>query len=241
MEHAELIDQVRLLHKERKHQGAFDLLSKHLDGNKYKSVLYENHPIWWSDISTARCTLSRRSSLDAPFIRTTWANKEFLNSFHRYANPLPESDKDLEALLDKEYFSLVSLAKSLHWVIKDNQGTSWGVISITGISLVHKRGELLVGLVKGAPNGLSAAAMLTLFQFYFKAMNFNKLTALMFEENTGALKGAKHSGFKEEGRLKKHVFDPSSKTYVDLIQLGLLSQDALSEKNMNTMRRLFTQ
>ena len=54
--------------------------------------------------------------------------------------------------------------------------------------------------------------MLTLFQFYFKAINFNKLTALMFEENTGALKGAKHIGFKEEGSLKKHVFDPSSKS-----------------------------
>ena len=65
--------------------------------------------------------------------------------------------------------------------------------------------------------------MLTLFQFYFKAINFNKLTALMFEENALAVKGAKHIGFKEEGRLKKHVFDPSSKTYVDLIQLGLLS------------------
>jgi len=238
MEQAELIDQVRLLHKERKHQGAFDLLSKHLNGNKYKSILFENHPIWWSDISTARCILSRRSSIDAPFIRTAWENKEFLNSFHRYANPLPKSDKDLEALLDKEYFSLVSSAKSLHWVIKDNQGTPWGVMSITGIALLHKRGELLIGLVKGAPTGLSAAAMLTLFQFYFKAINFNKLTALMFEENTGALKGAKHIGFKEEGRLKKHVFDPSSKTYVDLIQLGLLSEDALSEKNKRTMKRL---
>ena len=238
MEHAELIDQVRLLHKERKHQGAFDLLSKHLDGNKYKSVLYENHPIWWSDISTTRCILSRRSSIDAPFIRTAWENKEFLNSFHRYANTLPESDKDLEALLDKEYFSLVSLAKSLHWVIKDKQGTPWGFMSITGISLLHKRGELLVGLVKEAPQGLSAAAMLTLFQFYFKAINFNKLTALMFEENALAVKGAKHIGFKEEGRLRKHVFDPNSETYVDLIQLGLLSKDALSEKNKRNMKRL---
>ncbi len=238
MEHAELINQVRLLHKERKHQGAFDLLSKHLDGNKYKNVLYENHPIWWSDISTARCILSRRSSIDAPFIRTAWRDKEFLNSFHRYANPLPESDKDLEELLDKEYFSLVSSAKSLHWVIKDSQGTPWGVMSITGIALLHKRGELLVGLVKGAPTRLAAAAMLTLFQFYFKAIHFNKLTALMFEENALAVKGAKHIGFKEEGRLKKHVFDPSSKTYVDLIQLGLLSEDALSEKNKRTMKKL---
>lgn len=238
MEHAELFDQVRLLHMERKHLEAFDLLSKHLDKNKYKSVLYENHPVWWSNISTSKCTLSRRSSIDATFIRNAWGNKEFLNSFHRYANPLPESDLDLNKLLDKEYFSLVGSSRSLHWVIKDNQGTPWGVMSITGISLLHKRGELLVGLVKGAPLGLSAAAVLTMFQFYFKAINFNKLTALMFEENSLALKGAKHIGFKEEGRLKKHVYDPSSKTYVDLIQLGLLSEDALSEKNKRTMKRL---
>ena len=189
MEHVELIDQARLLHKEREHQGAYDLLSKNLNGNKYKRVLYENHPIWWSDISTARCVLSRRSSMDAPFIQTAWGNKEFLNSFHRYANPLPDSTKDLESLLDREYLSLISASKSLHWVIKDNQGIPWGVISITGISLLHKRGELLVGLTKGAPTGLSAAAMLTLFQFYFKAINFNKLTALMFEENALAVKG----------------------------------------------------
>ena len=89
-----------------------------------------------------------------------------------------------------------------------------------------------------APIGLSTAAMLMLFQFYFKAIKFNKLQTFVYEDNPHSLKGTLHLGFKEEGRLRKHVLDPRSNKYIDLIQTGLLAEDAFTESNKRLMNRL---
>ena len=146
----------------------------------------------------------------------------------------------LKQLLDREYLALVSESHAIHWIVKDRTGKPWGLLSITGISLTHKRAEVLLGLLDGAPIRLSTAAMLILFQFYFKAIKFNKLLSFVYEDNPHSLKGTLNIGFKEEGRLKKHVIDPRSNQYVDLIQTGLLVEDAFTENNKRLMQRLLS-
>jgi RimJ/RimL family protein N-acetyltransferase len=96
----------------------------------------------------------------------------------------------------------------------------------------------MLGVLPDAPNGLSVSAMLILFQFFFKAMNFNKLYSLVYDDNMHSLKGTLHLGFKEEGRLRKHILDPKSGKYVDLIQTGLLAEDAVNPTTKKLMQRL---
>ncbi len=198
MESTTYFHKAKLLHKEGKHQAAFELLTAKLDPVKYKNALFENHPIWWAEISAGICKLSRRSSKDSEFVRRIWNDQNFLYSFHRHANALPEVTTDLNNLLDKEYLSLVSESHAIHWIVKDSRGNSWGLLSITGISLRHKRAEVLFGVLDGAPSRLAVAAMLMLFQFYFKAIKFNKLISFVYEDNPHSLKGTLHLGFKEE-------------------------------------------
>jgi RimJ/RimL family protein N-acetyltransferase len=240
MENKKLIEEVRELHRQRQHQSAFNLLNSKLDSIKYQNLLFENHPIWWSEIKAGICQLNRRSSKDIDFVREIWNHKDFIYSFHRHANSLPNESDKLANLLDKEYFALVSESHSIHWIVKDKTGKPWGLLSITGISLIHKRAEVLLGVLDGAPRGLSTAAMLMLFQFYFKAIKFNKLLSFVYEDNPHSLKGTLHLGFKEEGRFKKHVVDPRSNQYVNLIQTGLLAEDAFSKSNNRLMKRLLS-
>ena len=238
MEILKLLSDTKQLHKERKHEVAFNLLTEKLDSKEYQNLFFENHPIWWAEIKAGICHLSRRSGNDIDFLRYIWNQKEFIYSFHRHAKVLPNEDGNLFSILEKDYISLVSESRAIHWIVKDKSGKPWGLLSLTGISLVNKRAEVLIGILDGAPKGLSTAAMLMLFQFYFKAIKFNKLMSYVFEDNPHSLNGTLHLGFKEEGRLRKHVVDPRSSNYLDLVQTGLLETDAFTAKNYRLMDRL---
>lgn len=240
MEYEELIKKAKQLHTDKLHKDAYDLLVANLDQRKFKNFLFENHPIWWSQISAGLVKLTRRSSLDSEFLKRVWNDEKFLYRFHRHANKLPDSPNQLDALLEKEYLSLLSESNSIHWIVKDNSGTPWGLLSLTSISLKHKRAEVLLGVLDGAPTGLSVSAMLILFQFFFRAIKFNKLTSFVYADNPHSLRGTLHLGFREEGRLIKHSYDPESNQFIDMIQTGLLSEEAFTEKNKRLMDRLLT-
>jgi hypothetical protein len=47
-------------------------------------------------------------------------------------------------------------------------------------------------------------------------------------------------GFREEGKLIKHSIDPESNQFVDMIQTGLLYEDAFAAKNKRLMDRLLS-
>ena len=240
MEPSELLTEIRKLHKHHQHEAAFDLVKAQLDPVKYSHFLFGNHPIWWSEMSAGICKLSRRTSADLDFIRLVWMKEDFIYRFNRQVNPLPTENDRLAQILDNEFSAPVSHSHAIHWIVKDKKGNPWGLLSLTEISLAHKRAEVLLGVLEGAPQGLSTAAMLTLFHFYFKGIKFNKMTSFVYEDNSHSLKGTLHLGFKEEGRLRRHLIDPKSNEYVDLIQTGLLFEDAFTEKNKRLAKRLLT-
>ena len=97
---------------------------------------------------------------------------------------------------------------------------------------------MLIGVLPDAPFGSATAAMLMLFNIYFKANQFNKLYSLVFADNPHSLKGTLHLGFKQEGLLRRHTLDPTSQTHRDVIQTGLLAQDAFSPSNIRLMKKL---
>ena len=197
-----------------------------------------NQSVWWQNIQSHSCLLTRRQAHDAPFMRTLWADQAFMHAFHRLAPPLPAADYDLVAVLNREYHSTIDKSRALHWVVRTPHGEPWGLLSLTDISLQHKRAEVLLGVLPGVPFGLTTAAMLMLFQFYFRVMKFNKLYSLVFADNRHSLRGTLHLGFKQEGLLRKHTFDPLTRSHVDVVQMGLLADEAFSLSNTRLMHRL---
>jgi hypothetical protein len=57
------------------------------------------------------------------------------------------------------------------------------ILSLVDISLIHRRAEVMLGVLPASPLGLSTAAMLVIFQFFFKAMRFRKLYSFVYEDN----------------------------------------------------------
>ena len=184
------------------------------------------------------CVLTRRNANDAAFMRMLWADPVFMRSFHRLAPPLPVADQELQRILNVEFQNPVAKSRAMHWTVRDPSGRPWGLLSLTDISLLHKRAEVLLGVLPGAPFGLATAAMLMLFHFYFTTNKFNKLYSMVFADNPYSLKGTLHLGFKQEGLLRRHTLDPASQTCVDVIQTGLLAEDAFSPSNIRLMKKL---
>lgn len=231
----------RNLRANRQFQDAYQLIvdeARKLQGHNI--FAWEHQPIFWSDIEAGICKLTRRNGNDATFIQELWRNHDFVYSLHRHAPAIPTNKQQLEEILEREFISTMAASKSLHWVVRDKNSKPWGVLSLTEISLIHKRAEVILGVLPSAPYGLSTAAMLILFQFYFKVVKFNKLYSFVYDDNIHSLKGTLHLGFKEEGRLRKHVTDPKSGEFVDLVQTGLLAEDAFNPTTKRLMQRLLS-
>ncbi|MBK7006360.1 MAG: GNAT family N-acetyltransferase [Burkholderiales bacterium] len=171
-------------------------------------------------------------------MRQLWADPVFMRAFHRLAPPLPPDDRELQRVLQAECNNPIAKTRALHWVVRSPDRQPWGLLSLTDMSLQHKRAEVLIGVLPNAPFALASAAMLMLFHFYFREKKFNKLYSLVFADNPHSLKSTLHLGFRQEGLLKGHIYDAASQGYVDLIQTGLLAQDAFSASNLRLMQKL---
>lgn len=234
-----IISQAMALRTQRKFQQAYEFVAKEaVQHETIKRCLWEHQPVFWSDIQAGICQLTRRNGDDAAFIERLWGMPDFLYSFHRHAGKFPNNRQDLAKILEREFVSSIRTSHALHWIVRDRKSQPWGILSLVDISLLHRRAEVLLGVLPDAPLGLSTAAMLTLFQFYFRGLKFNKLYSLVYDDNPHSLKGTLHLGFKVEGRLRRHVLDPKSGIHIDLIQTGLLAEDAFSQRNERLMQRL---
>jgi len=232
------------LNKMRREGVAFDL-DKFLDAFDLSDAVlarlkWLNNPIWWSDIKNNRCHLTMRTGNDIEFVRQLWADTEFMHSFHRFAGVLPESDQAVRELLNTEWSSTLNLDPSIHWTIRCPKGEPYGLLSLVDISIQHRRAEVVFGLLPTAPFGFCPAAMLMLFEFYFKKIKFNKLVANIFEDNPRSLKSTLHLGFRVEGKLCNEVLDPRANKFLSMTRLGLLVNDAYCEKNARLAKKLFS-
>lgn len=229
----------RQLRAEGKIKESFEFVrSNRADSRIPDSLVWQHQPLFWADLKAGSCLLTRRRGADAGFIRELWSDAAFVHRFHRMAARIPQQQADLERILNNEYVSLVGEANSIHWVVRDSARRPWGVLSLTNVSLSHKRAEVLLGVKTDAPFGLATAAMLLLFRFCFEVLKFHKLYTLTFDDNAHSLNGVLHLGFKEEGRLRQHFYDTATNTYVDMVQAGLLAEEAFSAGNKRLMQRL---
>lgn len=236
-----VLETLHALRADGKFEEAFEFSKEHLAGQaQYQSIIFQHKPIFWSNIKAGVCELTRRNAQDCEFVRQLWRDSDFIYRFHRHAPELPATDARLREILNAEYIATLAESKAIHWVVRCKHKKPWGLLSLTEISMAHQRAEVLLGVLPGAPMGLSTAAMLILFQFFFKAIHFNKLISYVYDDNAHSLKGTVHLGFQIEGVLKRHAMDPKTGSFVNLRQLGLLQENAFSPGNAVLMKRLLS-
>lgn len=233
----ELVQTARQLRSQGRIRESYELIKGNPD-TRHSALLWQHQPFFWDILTGGNCRLTRRCGSDASFIHRLWQDIAFIQQFNRSAANIPQDQSVLARILDSEYASLISDLNSLHWVVRDDKQAPWGILSLTNISLAHKRAEVLLGVADGAPFGLATAAMYVLFGFFFRTMQFHKLYTLTFDDNPHSLKGVQHLGFSIEGRMRQHFRDPVSGHYIDMVQAGLLADEAFSTRNKRLMRRL---
>ena len=208
----EYINISKVLRQKHKFQEAYDYLKIKSQSSDLSDLVWLHNPIFWMDIKAGKCHLSRRKSEDADFISSLWSDDSFLYRFHRLSRKLPKDNNEVAKLLDDEYIATLSESNTLHWVIKDHNDNKHGILSLVNISLGNRNAEILIGMKENAPLGIGISAMLLLFHYYFSNMQFNKLTAHIFEDNKLSLESAKHIGFKVDGGkrpIKSYCLDPA--------------------------------
>jgi RimJ/RimL family protein N-acetyltransferase len=202
--------------------------------------LWVHHPIFWKEMRAGSCVLQKRSQKDIQFLYALWKEPQFIERFNCLAPPLPKDPEDLKKILEKEHYSTIDESKEFHWIVRCKNNHRYGLLSLMDISLTHKKAEVLFGLLPQTPLGIAPTAMYILFKFFFEILNFNKLYTYVAVNNQHSLKGTLHLGFKNEGLLKSEIFDPISKSYVDLIRTGINKQEALLSLQSPLAKRLLS-
>ena len=118
-------------------------------------------------------------------------------------------------------------ATEYNFVIELKSGDPVGMVSLTGVDTVNRRGEpsrFLIGeenAVKGIPAAVEA--MKLIYELAFDQLGLVRVCGIVAAENHLMIKWQTYLGMKEEGRLRKHLFLDGQ--FQDAIFLGLLVED----------------
>lgn len=218
---------------ELRRQGQFDaacqrlaaLVAQNPAAKPYADYMLTAHdPVWWSMPAGRRARLRRRGPSDLAFIRRIW-KPEFLRRFNPLSVPLPADDAALTRVLENEFSSLWMQSGYLHWTIETLAGHPFGIVSVTSMALAHRRVELLVGVVAPPYTAAAIEATLLAIDFIFGPMKMHKICSLIAPDNYASLESAKHLGFRVEGVLREHIYNPIAARFADLTHCALISGD----------------
>ncbi len=148
------------------------------------------------------------------------------------------NDPDVNRFLESRW-KVHTRDELVQYVVKTNDGTTnflfgifdkdskrhIGNIKIGDINQFHRHGDvgLLIGEKEFWKQGIGSAAIALAVSFAFMHLNLNKVTAGMYAANTASWKAFLKNGFREIGRLRKHVFFEGQ--YIDGIKMELLRED----------------
>jgi RimJ/RimL family protein N-acetyltransferase len=199
-----------------------------------KRLALEHEDFWWMPIEGRRVVLRRRGPDDAAFVRTCWADGEFMRKFNRLARPLPADDGELRAILARERAGLFGEAKALHWTIHTADGPV-GFVSATDYAPGHRRCEFLIGVLRQPASRVPVEAAHLAVQFLAEKAGVERLTAYFYAENRYAAKVAEKFGFRPEGVLRGYILDADG-ARSDLLVSGLLTAEAQKAARRRLLR-----
>lgn len=191
---------------------------------RLQRAAYAYSDVFTAPIAGRRITLVRRSAADLPMIRAAWADRAFMDRFHRFAAALPEDDAVLRATLDREAGATLLDSTSLHWSVVNADGERVGIVSLVDIALRHRRAELIVG-IRGQSSFVTAEAYVLALELAFVTLKLRKLWCKVYDQNEETVGLLRHVGFTQEGLLRDHLRDPRSGTWISLAVLSLLQPE----------------
>ena len=126
---------------------------------------------------------------------------------------------------------------SYYWIVTGDNGVSVGVIWLENVSVVHRHAEFgfYLGDMKQRNTGLMAEAEYLLLDAAFNRLQLKKVYCESLEYNRRVLSQHKRFGFKEDGRLRSHVF--KNDCFHDVVVMSIL--DTEFEEKHKYLRSIF--
>jgi [ribosomal protein S5]-alanine N-acetyltransferase len=210
-------------------------LAERPDG-RLQLLAWQHQDFWWQPLRSPRVTLRRRGPDDAVLVRRCWSDGDFMRRFNRMAAPLPPGDDALCALLAREHWALPEEARALHWRI-DAGGAGCGFVSVVELSLQHRRGEFLIGVLPGTGPWVAPTAAHLLLDWLARHAQLERLSASFYTENAAAQVLAEKLGFQHEGVQRGHLRLPDG-SRADLVLAGLLLNEDFFARSARLRKRL---
>lgn len=154
---------------------------------------------------------------DLPFC-LDFANDEELRGWLRFERPKREES-------ERAWLLGLDDARDRVWLMEEPAtGRPVGLISLTGWSHVARHAELGLGILDPADRGkgFGADAMRLVLRHAFIDMRLQRVHLTVHEDNP-AQRLYERLGFRQEGRLHRHVYKRGA--YRDLIQMGMLVEE----------------
>jgi len=106
-----------------------------------------------------------------------------------------------------------------------------GVINLINIDYENKITDwgFYVGETAYRGLGIGSISLYRLMEYVFDKMNFRKMHTSVLENNPDALNLYKKFGFKEKGRLRKHIL--KDEKYIGVFLIGILKEEWEDIKN----------
>lgn len=167
-----------------------------------------------------------------PEVESRWSHDLSLQRTLSRQPAMPQS----VAQMKKRYEAIekqVEESKNLfHFAIRSKQdGRLLGFVRLEGIEWTHGTGsiKLAIGDLAERSKGYGGEALQLMLRFAFNELNLHRVSALVGEDNPGALKFFQKYGFLEEVRRRKALFRDGQAW--DSIHLGILQREWMALTN----------
>lgn len=124
------------------------------------------------------------------------------------------------------------ISRKIEWIVEvDNEPV--GIAALVGLDWMNRRAQPQLGFLntRRAKDIVKASAMM--LDFGFNKIAFKKATSHVYEYNSKSQKYTLHIGFKEEGFLHSHVYNPKTKMRIGMYVYGYIEEDYLKNNKLH--------
>ena len=163
--------------------------------------------------------------VDAEWLAATWANQEFVALYCSNITPAPAAVL-YQSLVDRQQTPVATLGY-IEFIVERLSGERIGVGSLGNYAALHRRAELMIGIVDPAlRHGMAALeATLLLLDLAFNNYQLNKIFTYVYGYNEYSQANTLRLGFVQEGKLRQHHWLAEEQRFVDLYINGMTSDD----------------
>lgn len=199
-----------------------------------ESLLKTSHPCWRKPLIGKLFTLVRFQSKHLPFLSSMRKNRSFQHQYNLFKGASEQASlRDLQRGMKSPLET-----QKIEWIVEKG-GEPIGMVGLVGINFNNKRAELQIGFPQAKYYGAAIEVPLLVLNFAFEVMELHKVYSYIYSDNPRAQKNSEHFGFKREGFLVDHVFDPTTKKWLSLSMNSLLRDDYFNDEKLKKFRHRF--